>query len=99
MNGEVFCDALLIGATDVAATHQFILGRTIRSGLIGPYEAVLADVVALKLDELRFLRPGGYRSVTAHADGIECSIVIGPVVERRHGGDVVGQSGPFREHV
>ena len=98
-DAKVFCDALLIGATDVAATHQFILGRTIRSGLIGPYEAVLADVVALKLDELRFLRPGGYRSVTAHADGIECSIVIGPVVERRHGGDVVGQSGPFREHV
>jgi hypothetical protein len=89
---------LLIGATDVAATHQFIL-RTIRSGLIGPYETILADVVALKLGELRFLRLGGYRSVTAHADGIECSIVICPVVERRHGGDVVGQSGPFREHV
>jgi hypothetical protein len=58
---------------------------SIRSGLIGPYETILADVVALKLGELRFLRPGGYRSVTAHADGIECFIVILPVVERRHG--------------
>jgi hypothetical protein len=96
---EVLGDALLVGASNVAATHQFILRRTIRSGPIGPYETILADVVALELGELRLLQPGGYRSITAHADGIECLIVIGPVVERRHGGDVVGQSGPFREHV
>jgi hypothetical protein len=96
---EEFRNLLLIGATGVAATHQFILRRTIRSGLIGPSETVLADVVALKLGELRFLRLGDYRSITAHADGIERSIVIGPVVERRHGGDVVGQSGPFPEHM
>jgi hypothetical protein len=96
---EEFRNLLFIGATDVAATHQFILRRTIRSELIGPYETILADVAALELGELRFLRLGGYRSITAHADGIERSIVIGPVVERRHGGDVVGQSGPFPEHV
>jgi hypothetical protein len=100
MHPEVFCDALLVRAASVAATHQVIPLRKIRSGLIGRAdETVLADVVALELGELRFLRPGRYRSVTAHADGIQCSIVIGPVVERRHGGDVVGQSGPFREHV
>jgi hypothetical protein len=99
MNGEVLGYFLFVRATDVTATHQVILRRTIRSGLIGPYVTVLADVVALELGELGFLRPGGYRSITAHADGIECSIVIGPVVERRHGGHVVDQSGPFREHV
>jgi hypothetical protein len=83
MHMEVLGNALLVRASNVAATHQVILLRTIRSGLIGPHETVLADVVALKLGELRCLRLGGYRSVTAHADGIECSIVIGPVVKWR----------------
>jgi hypothetical protein len=53
----------------------------IRSGLIGPYETILADVVALELGELRLLQPGGYRSITAHADGIGCRIVVRPVVK------------------
>jgi hypothetical protein len=46
-----------------------------------PYETILADVVALELGELRLLQPGGYRSITAHADGIEYLIVIRPVVK------------------
>jgi hypothetical protein len=82
MNGEVLCYFLFVRTSNVAATHQVILRRTTRSGLRGPYETVLADVVALELSEPRFLRLGGYRSETAHADGIECPVVIGPVVER-----------------
>lgn len=70
-----------------------------RSGLVGPYETILADVVTFKLGELRSLQPGDYRSITAHADGIECPLGIPPMMERRLGGHVVGQSGHFREHV
>jgi hypothetical protein len=66
---------------------------------MGPYKTVLADVVALKLPELRFFHPGPERSITAHADGIECPVVIRPVVERRRGGHLVGQSGTFRERL
>jgi hypothetical protein len=56
------------------------------------HEAVLADVIGLRLSELRFHHLGGYRSITAHADGIECPIVIRPMVERRLGRHPVGQS-------
>jgi hypothetical protein len=78
MHLKVLRDALLVRASNVSATHQLIVLQTIRSGLIGPYETVLAEVVALKLGELRFLQPGGYRSIAAHADGIECPLTFAP---------------------
>jgi hypothetical protein len=95
MHLKVLRDALLVRPSNVSATHQPIVIQTIRSGLMGPYETVLAEVVALKLGELRFLQPGGYRSIAAHAYGIESPLVIRPMVERRHGGHMVGQSGPL----
>ena len=99
VNGEDFRDPLFVRTSNIATAYQFSLLRTIRSGVIGPYETILADVVAFKLGELRLLQPEDYRSITAHADGVECPLGIRPMVERRLGGHVVGQSGPFREPV
>jgi hypothetical protein len=39
---EDFRDPLFVRTSNIATTHQFSLLRSIRSGLIGPYETILA---------------------------------------------------------
>lgn len=50
------------------------------------HRTALASVVALQLGEVRFLHCEGNRSKTARAEGIKCSTVVHPAVERRGGG-------------